>query len=118
MSVLKELQERMEKLLILMEDRDRKLEWVCMTRDEVEALLEMMEEPETAGEKNNDLIQLGKAYNAGFKEGGKFAYNQAINDVIRKLERMQFYGGNKQEKRADGVPEHHAGRAADHEQKL
>ena len=119
MSALKELQERLEKLQIMMEDRDRKVEWVCMTRGEVEALLDMMEEPETAEEpkKAEDFMDL-QSYGKGYMDGCEFGYKQALKDVTEKLGRMQWYGGNKSKISADGVPEHHAGRAADLQHEL
>jgi hypothetical protein len=90
-----------------------------MTRGEVEALLDMMEESETAEEpkKAEDLLDL-QSYGQGYMDGCEFGYNQVLKDVIKKLGRMQWYGGNKPEKRADGVPEHHAGRAADLQHEL
>lgn len=53
------------------------------------------------------------AYFAGYQYG----YQMALKDLAKHMKGMRTYGGYKKE-RAAGVPEHHAGRAADHEQKL
>jgi transcriptional regulator with XRE-family HTH domain len=54
------------------------------------------------------------AYQAGFQYG----YQTAVKDMAKRMREMRWYGGDKQEKRAAGVPEHYAGRAGDLQQEL
>lgn len=70
--------------------------------------------PEMREEHVQALEDWEKSYMAGYQYG----YQMAIKDVIKKLRGMKWYGGDKPEKRADGVPEHYAGRAADLQRKL
>ena len=106
MSVLKELQERLEKLQILMEDKDRKLEWVCMTRDEVEALLDMMEESAAEPEqKACSEVEKEQLYVNGYREGFGNGYKAAILDMTKRIKELsKKHGGGYKAQRIDGMP--------------
>lgn len=43
-----------------------------------------------------------------YQRGYEYGYKTAIKDVVNKMKEMEWYGGDQQEKRAAGVPEHHA----------
>jgi hypothetical protein len=68
--------------------------------------------PENGQIKKTDEFEV--AYQAGFQYG----YQTAVKDMAKRMREMRWYGGDKQEKRAAGVPGTDAGRAAAQQQGL
>lgn len=84
---------------------------IDLTNGELEYLIELVRK-DTETDKTSDWEE---AYHQGYQYG----YQMAIKDMIKKLKGLKWYGGrDNTEECAAGVPEHHAGRAADPEQKL
>lgn len=80
---------------------------ILMTRQQAEGLARLLKMEETD-------LDFEKVYFIGYEHG----YQYAIKDVIKHLRGMRWYGGDKQEKRADRMSGDHAGRVADLQQKL
>jgi hypothetical protein len=101
-------QSAMETLQEAMEKMDKGGEYgpfnsimVSMTRGEIQYLLDRLDE-----------MSFEQAWGAGYEYG----YQQAIKDMGKRIKEMKTYGGDKQKKRAFGVPEHYEGRAGDLQQ--
>ena len=65
-------------------------------------------------DKPKDPDEIETAYFAGYEYG----YKQAVKEVIKHLKGMKWYGGNKQDQRAEGVPEYYASGAGDLQREL
>ena len=83
---------------------------VWMSRDEILRLIYLIDRDA----EPVDMQNYEKAYTEGFNMGRQ----RAIVDAIKVLKGMKWYGGDKQKKRAAGVPEHHEERAGDLQQTL
>ena len=95
MSVTEDLQEQLEKILMTMEDRGFKTYMVGLNRTEIQEILDMIS---IVTDKKQMMID--DEYAAGYQYG----YKSALLDAVRKLREMEWHGGNKQEKRAAGMP--------------
>ena len=95
MSVTEDLREQLESVLMTMEDRGLQTYMVGMSRKEIELVHDLLTETGiVAPDKYEEIYQEGY-------EGG---YKTAVMDMAKTIKELETYGGNKQEKRAAGMP--------------
>jgi hypothetical protein len=93
---------------------------VSMSDDEVRYLLDLAVKKriKLLLDENGHITPLAEEqddFETGFMAGFEHGRQMTLKDIIKMLGRMKWHGGGYKEERAAGVPEHHAGRAADHE---